>query len=110
MCAEEAARCDCSALHQALQLVGGNAQRMVVGHTIQAGGISEACDQRVFRIDVGLSHGCGDGAPQVRLTSMHATHSHTQLGCSCVSGPEIWCSKQDGQGTLPGQMSRGNVR
>ena len=63
--AEEAARCDCTALQQALHLVGRGAQRMIVGHTIQAAGINEACGQRVFRIDVGLSHGCGNGAPQV---------------------------------------------
>lgn len=38
---------------------------MVVGHTIQAAGINSACDDRVFRIDVGLSKGCGNGEPQV---------------------------------------------
>jgi len=31
------------------------AKRMVVGHTVQAGGITEACDGKVRRIDVGLS-------------------------------------------------------
>ncbi len=41
------------------------AQRMVVGHTIQAQGINSACDGRVYRVDVGLSRGCGDGDPQV---------------------------------------------
>ena len=38
---------------------------MVVGHTIQEAGINSACDDRVFRIDVGLSKGCGNGEPQV---------------------------------------------
>ncbi len=41
------------------------AARMVVGHTIQEAGINSACDDRVFRIDVGLSKGCGNGEPQV---------------------------------------------
>jgi hypothetical protein len=41
------------------------AKRMVVGHTIQEAGINAACGGRVFRIDVGLSRGCGDGEPQV---------------------------------------------
>ena len=38
---------------------------MVVGHTIQEAGINSACEDRVFRIDVGLSKGCGNGDPQV---------------------------------------------
>ena len=37
------------------------AARMVVGHTIQSGGINSACEGRVLRVDVGLSKGCGDG-------------------------------------------------
>ena len=45
------------------------AQRMVVGHTIQEAGINTACNDRVFRIDVGLSQGCGDGAPEVSCLS-----------------------------------------
>jgi hypothetical protein len=28
---------------------------MVVGHTVQRGGVSSACDERVFRIDVGIA-------------------------------------------------------
>lgn len=39
----------------------------MVGHTIQEGGITSACQGRVLRIDVGLSRGCGDGSPEVRL-------------------------------------------
>lgn len=42
------------------------AARMVVGHTIQDAGINAACGGRVFRIDVGLSKGCGNGEPEVR--------------------------------------------
>ncbi|EIE25532.1 Metallo-dependent phosphatase [Coccomyxa subellipsoidea C-169] len=57
-------RCDCAALEQVLGRLPG-AERMVVGHTIQDAGINSACEDRVFRIDVGLSKGCGDGEPQV---------------------------------------------
>ena len=63
-CAEDEARCDCSALQQALGMLPG-AARMVVGHTIQDAGINSACGERVFRIDVGLSKGCGNGEPEV---------------------------------------------
>lgn len=41
----------------------------VVGHTIQEQGINSACAERVFRIDVGMSKGCGDGEPEVQHTS-----------------------------------------
>ena len=44
---------DCKVLGEALAAV--SAKRMVVGHTVQRAGISPACDDRVFRIDVGLS-------------------------------------------------------
>ena len=37
----------------------------VVGHTIQGRGINSACDAKVHRIDVGMSIGCGNSAPQV---------------------------------------------
>lgn len=37
----------------------------MVGHTIQEGGINSACGGRVFRVDVGLSRGCGNGSPEV---------------------------------------------
>ncbi|PRW56463.1 shewanella phosphatase 2 [Chlorella sorokiniana] len=57
-------RCDCEQLAEVLGRVPG-AQRMVVGHTIQEGGITSACQGRVLRIDVGLSRGCGDGSPEV---------------------------------------------
>jgi len=61
---EDASRCDCDALQKALAGVPG-AERVVVGHTIQSSGINSACGGRVLRIDVGLSIGCGDGAPEV---------------------------------------------
>jgi hypothetical protein len=41
-----------------------DAERMVVGHTVQEAGISSACDGRVWRIDVGLSAYYGERLPQ----------------------------------------------
>lgn len=61
---EDARRCDCSALQEALGKIPGS-KRMVVGHTIQEQGINSACAERVFRIDVGMSKGCGNGEPEV---------------------------------------------
>lgn len=53
----------CEALGRVLQGVG--AKRLVVGHTVQKDGISSACQERVFRIDVGLSAYYGDRPAQV---------------------------------------------
>ena len=38
---------------------------MAVGHTPQQGGLSSACDDKVFRIDVGLAAHYGDHPVQV---------------------------------------------
>uniref|UniRef100_A0A1D1ZTH0 Calcineurin-like phosphoesterase domain-containing protein n=1 Tax=Auxenochlorella protothecoides TaxID=3075 RepID=A0A1D1ZTH0_AUXPR len=62
--AEDAEACDCAGLAESLARIPG-AARMVVGHTIQQEGINSACGGRVFRVDVGLSRGCGDGLPAV---------------------------------------------
>jgi hypothetical protein len=53
---------DCKALDEVLAAIP--AKRMVVGHTVQQGGISSACGDKVWRIDVGLSNHYG-GKPQV---------------------------------------------
>eukprot|EP00249_Psilotum_nudum_P009563 c22014_g1_i1 orf=758-1981(-) len=58
-------KCDCDLLNNALEAIPG-AKRMVVGHTIQQPlGINGACSNRVIRVDVGMSQGCGDAAPEV---------------------------------------------
>ncbi|WP_394837324.1 metallophosphoesterase [Pendulispora rubella] len=44
----------CTTLEEALQGIG--AKRMIMGHTVQNGGITEACSRKAWRIDVGLSH------------------------------------------------------
>jgi hypothetical protein len=57
----DAAACD--VLGRVLKETG--AKRLVVGHTVQARGINGACQDRVFRIDVGLSAYYGDHPAQV---------------------------------------------
>ncbi len=50
---------DCQMLAEVLERL--NARRMVVGHTVQDEGISSACQEMIWRIDVGLSaHYGGD--------------------------------------------------
>ncbi len=44
---------DCAEVERALTAAG--ARRMVIAHTVQAAGISSACEGRVWRIDVGLA-------------------------------------------------------
>ena len=53
---------DCQLLREVLDDL--SARRMVVGHTVQDEGISSACDDMVWRIDVGLSAHYG-GSPAV---------------------------------------------
>ena len=48
---------DCPSLDETLAKLG--AKRMVVGHTVQRGGITSACNGKVWRIDVGLAHAFG---------------------------------------------------
>ncbi len=53
---------DCKELRETLAMIP--AKRMVVGHTVQRGGISSGCGEQVWRIDVGLSRAYG-GKPEV---------------------------------------------
>ncbi|PNH05029.1 hypothetical protein TSOC_008764 [Tetrabaena socialis] len=62
--ASDERRCDCSTLASVLESIPG-ARRQVVGHTIQTRGINSACEGRVIRVDVGMSHGCGNGNVEV---------------------------------------------
>ncbi len=61
---------DCRLLEDTLQRLG--ARRMVVGHTIQDGGISSACNGRVWRIDVGMADHYGGSAAVLDLSSGEA--------------------------------------
>jgi len=53
---------DCRVLAETLTML--SAKRMVVGHTVQRGGITSACGEQVWRIDVGMSKHYG-GKPEV---------------------------------------------
>jgi hypothetical protein len=53
----------CRELGELLGAVG--ADRLVVGHTVQDKGISSACGERVWRIDVGLAAYYGHHRPEV---------------------------------------------
>ncbi len=53
----------CAVLSRTLEKLA--VKRLVIGHTVQRDGASSACDERVWRIDVGLSHYYGDGPIQV---------------------------------------------
>jgi hypothetical protein len=48
---------DCVTLERTLRALG--AQRMVVAHTPQRAGITSACDEKVWRVDVGMAHHYG---------------------------------------------------
>jgi len=48
---------DCKELSQSLELL--QCKRMVVGHTVQDIGINSTCEQKVWRIDVGLCESYG---------------------------------------------------
>jgi len=58
---------DCRLLDATLDRLG--AQRMVVGHTVQKGGISSACDGRVWRVDVGMADHYGGQAAVLELSN-----------------------------------------
>ena len=56
----------CAVLEDALARIP--AQRMVVGHTIQEGGITSACQGRLWRIDVGMSRFFGGPVEVLELS------------------------------------------
>jgi hypothetical protein len=60
----------CEELAQVLSAL--DAKRMVVGHTVQANGVNAACDGRVWRIDVGLSHHYGGPVQALQINDGQA--------------------------------------
>jgi hypothetical protein len=58
---------DCAELGRAL--AAADVDRLVVGHTVQQGGITSACGERVWRIDVGLSAHYGGPTEVLELTT-----------------------------------------
>jgi hypothetical protein len=69
---------DCSALTKTLARLG--AARMVVGHTVQKEGMNAACDGKVWRIDVGLSHVYGGPVEALEIRGGHATVLREEAG------------------------------
>jgi hypothetical protein len=61
----------CAQLGQVLGELG--ADRMIVGHTPQARGISAACGERVWRIDTGMSHFYGGPLQWLEIEAGRAT-------------------------------------
>ena len=55
----------CLVLEEALKLT--NAKRMVVAHTVQKDGVTQACDGRLWRIDVGISRAYGGKAAAIDI-------------------------------------------
>lgn len=90
---EDQSKCACDALDALLGLERG-AKRVVVGHTIQDAGINSACQGKVYRIDVGLSKGCGDGTPAAlvieadRWVARAVEPTAAQTQTPAQSGPE----------------------
>jgi hypothetical protein len=64
----------CNDLAEVLGEMG--ARRMVVGHTVQEGGISSACDGRVWRIDVGMSRAFGGPIEVLQIAGDELTVLH----------------------------------
>ena len=62
---------DCRLLEGVLESLG--ARRMVVGHTVSKAGISSACGEMVWRVDVGLAEHYGGSAAVLELRGGVAT-------------------------------------
>lgn len=56
----------CAEVRQTLEKVG--VERMVVGHTVQRAGVTSACDERVWRVDVGLASYYGGKTEALEIT------------------------------------------
>ncbi|KAK6163266.1 hypothetical protein DH2020_000130 [Rehmannia glutinosa] len=105
---ELAKECDCSMLEHVLETIPG-AKRMIMGHTIQAGGISSICGNQAIRVDVGMSKGCGDKFPEVLEINENSELRVLTSNPLYLKGYEAStpASKKDGFGLLiPEQRSR----
>lgn len=56
-----------------------------MGHTIQEQGINSACAEQVFRIDVGMSKGCGNGEPEVMIFTLAVARVHDKFHLGCLA-------------------------
>jgi hypothetical protein len=74
----------CATLTRVLKGVG--AKRMVVGHTVQKAGINAGCQDKLFRVDVGLSDYYGDNPTQVLEITAAGTRVLTAGGAKKSQG------------------------
>ncbi|KAK6141954.1 hypothetical protein DH2020_013866 [Rehmannia glutinosa] len=105
---ELAKECDCSMLEHVLETIPG-VKRMIMGHTIQAGGISSICGNQAIRVDVGMSKGCGDKFPEVLEINENSELRVLTSNPLYLKGYEAStpANKKDGFGLLiPEQRSR----
>jgi hypothetical protein len=76
----------CAVLERVLKELG--AKRLVVGHTVQKAGINAACQDKLFRIDVGLSAYYGNNPTQVLEITPAGTRVLTAgAGSGAKKGP-----------------------
>ncbi len=59
---------DCALLAETLEKLG--IKRMVVGHTVQDKGITSACNEQVWRVDVGMAAHYGGSVQVLEITAM----------------------------------------
>ncbi len=76
---------ECALLGRALDALG--AKRMVVGHTVQKSGISSACNDRVYRIDVGLSRFYGGPIQILQITPKASGGASVEILKAARQGP-----------------------
>ena len=76
---------DCEVLDRALAAV--SAKRMVVGHTVQKGGITSACNGKVWRIDCGLAAHYGGPTQVLELAGEAAQALKMQAAPAAPAAP-----------------------
>ena len=89
----------CDKLRESLKAMGGYS-RMLVGHTIQPEGINCACDGQIYRLDVGMSRGCGNRTPSVRVIEdderIHMLREGAAGPLECPTAEEFQSPGMDG--------------
>jgi hypothetical protein len=75
---EKTGDAECQMLEQVLQSL--KAKRMVVGHTPQKHGVTSACDEKVWRVDVGLAAHYGGNASSTQVLEVKGDHVRVLRG------------------------------
>jgi hypothetical protein len=74
-------------------------RRMVIGHTVQKAGISSACDERIWRIDVGLS--AFYGTSKVEVLEIQGDQARVRAGSRAELLSERAAAPKGGARTTP---------